>query len=305
MKRVVGGVERQFFDYVARGAPFGPDDGTVAPWVVVASLPFAPEIVVPTVCHLAGLKLGGQDRRYGFKPSFNQTLPRGRQPDRLVGDALLLRHRPGARGADDRERKYLRFRAPEDPHLLYAGASTSGFAWDRIAAWCRMSERAVRGPRDMSGPGERAHGTCRDRGESERALRRARAQDQHRADRRVDRSPGGYESDAELIEFAKKMKARQYARMLDYEDEESGLRIKRLWSFRDSATGRRYYADILQMPDDRRRQLVLQYAQFLDQLRSVRRAMADYFAGQQFFEFYVDEVQETGPNRRSDLPTSS
>ena len=103
---------------------------------------------------------------------------------------------------------------------------------------------------------------------------------------------GGYESDAELIEFAKKMKARQYARMLDYEDEESGLKVKRLWSFSDSATGRRYYADILQMPDDRRRQLVLQYAQFLDQLRSVRRAMADYFAGQQFFEFYVDEVQE-------------
>ena len=73
IKRVVDGVERQFFDYYARGAPFGPDDGTVAPWVVVASLPFAPEIVIPTVCHLAGLKLGGQDRRYGFAPSFNQT----------------------------------------------------------------------------------------------------------------------------------------------------------------------------------------------------------------------------------------
>ena len=39
IKRVVNGVERQFFDYTARGAPFGPDDGTVAPWVVVASLP--------------------------------------------------------------------------------------------------------------------------------------------------------------------------------------------------------------------------------------------------------------------------
>jgi hypothetical protein len=73
VKRVVDGVERQFFDYIARGAPFGPDDGTVAPWAVVASLPFAPEIVIPTVCHLAGLKLGGQDRQYGFKPSFNQT----------------------------------------------------------------------------------------------------------------------------------------------------------------------------------------------------------------------------------------
>ena len=47
LKRKVDGVEREFFDYYARGAPFGPDDGTVAPWVVIASLPFAPEIVVP------------------------------------------------------------------------------------------------------------------------------------------------------------------------------------------------------------------------------------------------------------------
>ena len=43
--------------------PFGPDDGTVAPWVVVASLPFAPEIVIPTVRHLAGLDLGGMTGR--------------------------------------------------------------------------------------------------------------------------------------------------------------------------------------------------------------------------------------------------
>jgi hypothetical protein len=30
-KRVVNGIEHEFFDYLARGAPFGPDDGTVAP----------------------------------------------------------------------------------------------------------------------------------------------------------------------------------------------------------------------------------------------------------------------------------
>ncbi len=53
VKRTVNGVERQFFDYIARGAPFGPDDGTVAPWVAIASLPFAPEIVIPTVRHCA------------------------------------------------------------------------------------------------------------------------------------------------------------------------------------------------------------------------------------------------------------
>ncbi len=71
-KRAIDGVDREFFDYIARGAPFGPDDGTVAPWVVVASLPFAPEIVVPTVRSFARMNLG-MTRLYGFKPSFNQT----------------------------------------------------------------------------------------------------------------------------------------------------------------------------------------------------------------------------------------
>jgi hypothetical protein len=72
LKRTVNGVQREFFDYIARGVPFGPDDGTVAPWVVVASLPFAPEIVTPTVRHFAQLDLG-MTKHYGFKPSFNET----------------------------------------------------------------------------------------------------------------------------------------------------------------------------------------------------------------------------------------
>jgi hypothetical protein len=102
----------------------------------------------------------------------------------------------------------------------------------------------------------------------------------------IDRQ-SGFESEAELIAYAKKMKARQYARQLTYEDEETGLRIKRLWSFRDPTTRERYYNDILQLPEERRRRLVRDYAQFLEQLKSVRRAMADYFAGQEFFPFYV------------------
>lgn len=70
--RVIDGVERNFFDYIARGAPFGPDDGTVSPWVVIGSLPFAPEIVFPTVRYFSSLHLGA-DRLYGFRPSFNAT----------------------------------------------------------------------------------------------------------------------------------------------------------------------------------------------------------------------------------------
>ena len=74
VKRTVNGVEREFFDYVARGAPFGPDDGTVAPWVVIASLPFAPEIVLPTVKWFADIDLG-MTAKYGFKPAFNLSFP--------------------------------------------------------------------------------------------------------------------------------------------------------------------------------------------------------------------------------------
>ncbi len=40
---------RRLFGYAARGVPFGPDDGTLSASSVLASLPFAPEIVLPTL----------------------------------------------------------------------------------------------------------------------------------------------------------------------------------------------------------------------------------------------------------------
>ncbi len=70
--REIDGVQRRFFGYAARGAPFGPDDGTLAPWATVASLPFAPEIVFPALEHF--------EERYpeirtekGLTRSFNPT----------------------------------------------------------------------------------------------------------------------------------------------------------------------------------------------------------------------------------------
>ena len=74
LTKTLKGVERSFFDYVARGAPYGPDDGTLAPWSVVASLPFAPEIVLPTIDHFNRLRLC-EANPYGFKASFNPTFP--------------------------------------------------------------------------------------------------------------------------------------------------------------------------------------------------------------------------------------
>ena len=72
--RMIDGIERRFYGYVARGVPFGPDDGTIAPWAAVASIPFAPEIVIPAIAHFDRLPLRATNL-YGFKPSFNETFP--------------------------------------------------------------------------------------------------------------------------------------------------------------------------------------------------------------------------------------
>jgi hypothetical protein len=74
--RKVDGVARRFYDYIARGVPYGPDDGTLAPWAALACLPFAPEVVVPTMEYFDALQLG-EANPDGFKASFNPTFPAG------------------------------------------------------------------------------------------------------------------------------------------------------------------------------------------------------------------------------------
>jgi hypothetical protein len=71
----IDGVRRTFFDYAARGAPFGPDDGTISPWAVVTSLPFAPEIVIDTIRHAIERLDLKRRSPYGFDASFNATYP--------------------------------------------------------------------------------------------------------------------------------------------------------------------------------------------------------------------------------------
>ncbi|HXF23071.1 MAG TPA: glucoamylase family protein, partial [Gemmatimonadaceae bacterium] len=59
--------------YSARGVPFGPDDGTLSGWAVLASLPFAPEIVLRAADTMLerypGMLSGGR-----YTSSFNPTL---------------------------------------------------------------------------------------------------------------------------------------------------------------------------------------------------------------------------------------
>ncbi len=71
----VDGRKRRFFDYLGRGVPNGPDDGTVAPWAVVASLPFAPEIVLPSIRYYVDEVWLDKGDPYGFKTTFNPTYP--------------------------------------------------------------------------------------------------------------------------------------------------------------------------------------------------------------------------------------
>jgi hypothetical protein len=70
---LIKGTKRRFFGYKARGAPEGPDDGSLAPWAVAASLPFAPDIVQPALQNFETLKLRENDA-YGFKATFNATI---------------------------------------------------------------------------------------------------------------------------------------------------------------------------------------------------------------------------------------
>jgi len=83
----VGDTERRFYGYAARGVPYGPDDGTLAPCAALASLPFAPEIVVPalrTLCERYP-RLTQASRLPG---GFNPTLP-GAGPEGWVSEGYF------------------------------------------------------------------------------------------------------------------------------------------------------------------------------------------------------------------------
>ena len=70
--RRMNGRTRRFFSYIARSFPYGPDDGTLAPWAVAASLPFAPEVVLPSL-HRLNEEYPEITNQYGFKCSYNPT----------------------------------------------------------------------------------------------------------------------------------------------------------------------------------------------------------------------------------------
>jgi hypothetical protein len=76
LQAMVGGRQRQFTGYAARGPiglPDELDDGTIAPYASVASLPFAPEIVEPAARALHARYGSAIYRQYGFLDAFNPS----------------------------------------------------------------------------------------------------------------------------------------------------------------------------------------------------------------------------------------
>ena len=81
----VDGRERRFWGYRARGVPYGPDDGTLAPWGALASLPFAPDVVLECLHGLAASHDGTGDT-FGFEAAYNPTFPGADGPLGWVAD---------------------------------------------------------------------------------------------------------------------------------------------------------------------------------------------------------------------------
>ena len=70
----VHGRERRFFEYTARGVPYGPDDGTIAPVAALASLPFAPALALSAVRHFLELYPEWTDT-WRLPSGFNRNAP--------------------------------------------------------------------------------------------------------------------------------------------------------------------------------------------------------------------------------------
>jgi hypothetical protein len=65
--------DRRFFGFMSRGVPYGPDDGTIAPWGMLSTLPFGSEEALSGTRHLLKTypQVCSNDR---FSSGFNPTL---------------------------------------------------------------------------------------------------------------------------------------------------------------------------------------------------------------------------------------
>lgn len=120
-RMTTGGSDRNFFSYSARG-PGERDDGTLAPTALLGSMPFAPEIIEPTVQAMY-FRYGEQlYDKYGFLDAFNLTITR-RPPEPFKHGEL----RPGLGWVD---KDYLGI--DQGPIVAMIENHRSGLVWETM-----------------------------------------------------------------------------------------------------------------------------------------------------------------------------
>ena len=76
--RLVAGRHQAFYGYAARGVPYGPDDGTIAGSSMLASLVFAPDLVLPALRRLIASDVSNSDELI-HASGFNRLVREGGQ----------------------------------------------------------------------------------------------------------------------------------------------------------------------------------------------------------------------------------
>jgi hypothetical protein len=121
-----GGRRPRVLGYAARGAPLGPDDGTLAPWAALACLPYDRKASVDGVRALLSTYPGLlYDDRFpgGFNPTVKTTRPEGWVDDRCVGidQGLLVM-------SIENERSDFIWSLMRQSPVIRAGLQRAGFA---------------------------------------------------------------------------------------------------------------------------------------------------------------------------------
>ncbi|GAC1517173.1 MAG: glucoamylase family protein [Gemmatimonadaceae bacterium] len=129
----IDGRSRRFWSYAGRGVANRVNDGTIAPTGAVSSLPFAPEVVLPTIAALRADWGDDLYNQYGFIDALNPTLA-------LVPDIRLKHGRmvPGKAWFDVDQ-----LGIDQGPILLMIENYRSGLVWRLM----RKSPHIVRGLR--------------------------------------------------------------------------------------------------------------------------------------------------------------
>jgi hypothetical protein len=120
-----------FMGYVARGAPDGIDDGTIAPTAAASSLPFAPEIVLPT---LYNWRFGRPElyTKHGFVDAFNPTAIPSRPSGWISKETLGIDQGPTMLMIENYRTGFVWDLMKKDPYIK-SGLKSAGFSGGWLA----------------------------------------------------------------------------------------------------------------------------------------------------------------------------